>query len=122
MQMVRRRLRPGQQEWQSMAEPLEEVVTLTRYVDPEQGLGRAALRSRALQDDSDLQKMVQARLSLRQALSSGDAGSGQINQMLRELRRRRERVRNDLEKAQRRLQLKVTPRQEAHLVLMGLLD
>ncbi|MEF8788167.1 MAG: hypothetical protein V5A84_03775 [Planctomycetota bacterium] len=124
MRRLRSRLRMSQQEWQNVAEPMEEVVLLNSYLDPEDspGMGRAQAASPVLQGRDRLREMVTTRMRLRRALAGQQAGSDQIGSLLRELRQQRERVRSELQQAREELRRELTTRQQAHLVLMGLLD
>ena len=128
MQQVRRRLRPSQQEWQKMASPLQDVVVLDTYLDEGRGAGMGASAGGggavppALQERERLREMVQTRAELQRALMSQQGNSDQIGSLLRRYRRSREQARNELQSARQRLRREVNMRQEAHLVLMGLLD
>ena len=68
---------------------------------------------------TDVEKAVE---KLRTTLDDKDADAGQVKDALKSLREAREKVKQELAKAQAELRELLTARQEAELVLMALLD
>jgi len=117
-------LRLRQEEWQDVAGPVEEVAVLDSYLEP--GPGMAAATSEevaadpALEERERVQEMLKTRIRLREELEDGQ--EDEIETRLEELRQQREEVRKELQNARQKLRDKLTPRQEARLVLLGLLE
>ncbi len=113
-----------QEKWQDLRSPVEQVAVLDSYLQP--GPGMAAARSeevaadQALEERERVQEMLQTRSRLREALADGE--EDEIETTLKELRQKRKEVRNQLQTARQELRDKLSPRQEATLVLLGLLD
>lgn len=72
--------------------------------------------------DRPLSKVAQTQRDLRTALARGDATAPEIAEKLAAFREARDKARTELVAAQRDLKEVVTPRQEAVLVLAGLLE
>jgi Spy/CpxP family protein refolding chaperone len=95
------------------------------------GMGGGFFRRRQQQDGTgnppppapepktDLEKKSQ---ELQTLLDNKDSDAKAISEKLKELRELREKAKGDLKKAQDELRELLTPRQEAQLVMMGLLD
>jgi hypothetical protein len=67
-------------------------------------------------------KVAQAQADLRKVLDNKDAGAPEIDKALKAFRDARDKARADLKAAQKDLQVSVNKKQEAALVLSGLLD
>ncbi|GMV97913.1 MAG: hypothetical protein HRF43_12430 [Phycisphaerae bacterium] len=67
-------------------------------------------------------KIAKARRELREALDNKDAGAAELTRKLEALREARKKAQEELAAAQKDLKELVTPRQEATLVLLNLLE
>jgi len=121
-QRIRENLGATEEEWQVLKPLVEKVSTLRRQARgmlfrrrrraPEGAEGQA-------QELSPIEKAVQ---DLRTLLEDPAAKVEDIQARLKALRDARAKILEELAKAQKALQEAVTPRQEALLVLSGLLD
>lgn len=126
-----------EEEWKILQPKIVKVQTLSGQTTGMGGMARMGRRrpgggerpaegaepTRKLTDvekmAQDLQKSAQ---QLQAALDNKDAKLGEIKQKLTALRAAREKVKQESAKAQKALRDILTLRQEAQLVLMGLLD
>jgi DNA-binding FrmR family transcriptional regulator len=127
MANIKTQLNVTDDEWTVLQPKVEKVMTLSRELRPSpfggrrgpRGGGDNAAPAEAAQPTSDVAEKTAA---LRTALENKDADPKDIAQKLAAVRDARERVKADLVKAQGELKALLTPRQEAQLVLMGMLD
>ncbi len=121
----------SEEEWKALYPLIEKVQNLLR--DSQGGGMRGGMMGRGgfggaragtgtpqpQQEQTDVQKKTQA---LQTLLENKDAKSEDIKSALAELRKAREKAQQELVAAREELRKVVTLRQEAQLVLMGLLD
>lgn len=120
LERIRQTLGIGDQEWPVIQPRLERVVTLNNQVALR--AARAAVGRRDAEQPADAASPVQAAAAqLRTLLESEDAAARDINERVAALRQARERSEAELEEARAALRELLTVRQEAQLVLMGLL-
>lgn len=114
-------------EWKVIEPRLSKVMTLNRQrfmgaMGGRRGFGPGAQdrpgRGAADQDSA----VAQAQEKLQQTLESGSADAAQIKAQLTALREAREQAKQELAKAQQELREVLTLRQEAQLVMMGMLE
>ena len=122
---MREQLGATEAEWTKVLKPrLEKVQTLQRQMrggfrGRGRGRGRQPAEGAAQPELSDVQKKTQA---LRNLLDDEASGAAAIKAALGALRKARETAQKELEAARKKLQEVVTVRQEAQLVLTGVLD
>jgi hypothetical protein len=127
------------EEWQSLGPKVEEVMTLTRELRPGMGMaGRGGrgpggpsaggpggpgpaqgLAQQPPPPQSDVQKQQQA---LQKVLDNKESSPAEIKAALATYRDARVKAQAELARAQKDLRRDLTVRQEAQLVIMGLLD
>ena len=112
-------LQPSDQEWQALQPRIEKVMTLSRQTGGTRMMmgNRGGERSTAQMSAAE-----QAAGELQTALENKNTKSGEIGAKLTALRAAKKKARNDLTNAQIALGELLTPRQEAQLILMGLLE
>ncbi len=117
------------EEWKVLQPRLEKVQTLSRQARGRGGMrgmfgrrGRSGGRPEATGDTRERSKVEKAVEQLRTTLENEDAKPKEIKSMLTALRKAREKAKQELAKAQKELSELLTVRQEAQLVLMGMLD
>lgn len=125
---MRETLGATEAEWTKVLKPrLDKVQTLQRQVRGGFGAFRGrrrrpaegAAEGAAAREQSDIEKKTQA---LRNLLDDKASGAAAIKAALGALRKAREKAQKDLEAARKKLQEVVTVRQEAQLVLTGVLN
>jgi len=121
------------EEWQVISPRLEKVTTLQRESAAGGGM-RALFRGRgdrggpggrpqrADAPERERSAVEQAMSDLQQVVDDESAAADQIRQKLTALREAREKAKQQLVKAQQELREVLTLRQEAQLVLFGMLD
>jgi hypothetical protein len=128
MERMKEQLNATNQEWTVIEPRLSKVMTLNR-----QSAGRFMGMARrgggpgapdrpgrgAPDQDSQVQ---QAQNKLQQTLENADANAAQSKSPLTALREAREKAKQELAKAQQELREVLSVRQEAQLVMMGMLD
>ena len=122
MDTVKQQLGVTDDEWTVLQPKLQKVMELSRDArgGGMRGRGpRGGDTAAPAQPTSDVQDKATA---LRTALENKDADPKDIARKVAALRDARERAKADLVKAQGELKELLTARQEAHLVLMGMLD
>jgi chromosome segregation ATPase len=126
MERLRERLGASEKEWTVLGPRVEKVMELSART---RGGGMRFLfrsrrgRSRDADEESrNLSPLQQAAQDLREAVETDQPDATEIKERLTALRQAREQVKADLEKAQEKLREVVTLKQEAQLVLMGMLD
>jgi hypothetical protein len=128
MDNIKQQLGVTDDEWTVLQPKLEKVMTLSRELRPSPfggGRQRGPRADRGGENAAPVQPtgdLAEKATALRTALDNKDSDPKDIAQKLAALRDARERVKADLIKAQGELKDLLTPRQEARLVLMGLLD
>jgi len=117
------------EEWQILQPRVENVQTLSRQARSSGGMGMLFGRGRRRggaptegAEARELSAVEKAVEQLQKTLEDENAAPDQIRKDLTALRGAREKARQELEKAQKELRELVTLRQEAQLVLLGLLD
>jgi len=123
-QRMKEQLGATDEQWETLGPQIEKVQTLTTQI---KGGGMIALmRRRALtaqagegEEQTELEKATQ---ELQAALADEATEPAQIKKLLAALRDAREKGKEELAKEQDALRKLVNVRQEAQLVLMGLLD
>lgn len=123
---MRESLGASEEEWKVLQPRIEKVQTLSRQLRSGAIRGRRTGRrprrpadAAADRKQTDIEKKVQA---LQKILQDKNSKAEQIKPALKAFREAREKVGKDLAKARKNLREVVTVRQEAQLVLMGLLD
>jgi len=140
MHRMRQQLEASETEWQAIEPKLRMVMELSRQVGPRRGAAAAGrLQTRAAQGRRRQRPNGQARqprananrpvsavqkasAELQTLLNSGDASPEQIQAKLTALRTARQAAEKELSQARDALKQVVTAKQEARLVLMGLLE
>ena len=119
------------EEWTALAPRIEKVQGLSTQLGSS---GRGAFggrrtggraegqRTEGDQPERQLSEVEKAATALRETLDNQDATAQEIAKKLADLREAREKVKQELAAAQDELREILTARQEAQLVLMGLLD
>lgn len=124
---MKERLGVNDEEWKILAPRVEKTQTLVRDASGAgmRGMrggrrgGRGGAPAMPEQEQTAVQKKTEA---LRTLLENESAKPAEIKAALAELRKAREKARQELAVARKQLREVVTLRQEAQLVLMGLLD
>lgn len=129
MNHVREVLQAGDEEWKALEPRLERATALSREAasfgpgemlrGPRGGPGRGAGPGAMARSES---ATARAAHDLRAALDNPEATPDEINAKLTALRAARQQAEQELATARRGVRELVTPRQEAHLVLMGILN
>ena len=122
--MIKEQMGASDDEWKVIQPKLDKVMTAQR--DTRGGMG-GMFRRRDNGGDSqssDRQRSAveQAQSDLRTLLDNKDASADQISAKLTALREAREKAKTDLVSAQKELKEVLSQRQEAVLVMMGMLD
>jgi hypothetical protein len=120
------------EEWKALAPKVEKVMTLSREGRGGMGFGmggpggrrggRGAASQPAAEPPVPQTETGKAALALQTVLDNKDAKPAEIKTALKGLRDARAKAKTDLEAAQKELREVVTVRQEAILVVDGLLD
>ncbi len=122
MTNMKEQLGASDAEWETLRPKVMKVWTLHRDLRPGMA-GMAGMAGRPRQGGArEENEVAKAQRELRTTLQNKDAPTEEIQKQLTALRNAREKVRKDLEAAQKDLKASVNPRQEAVLVLNGLLD
>ena len=118
---IKELLQPSDQEWQALKPRVEKVMTLSRQTGGTRMMmgNRGGARSTTATQVSAAEK---AAGELQTTLDNKDAQSKEIGAKLTALRAAKKKAGKDLTDAQTALGELLTPRQEAQLVLMGLLE
>ena len=117
------------EEWKVLAPRIQKVQTLSSQLRGRGGMGGMFVgrtprretpeRPEPTREPTAVEKALQ---ELQAVLDNEEARPMEIKQKLTALRQAREKVKQELAKAQQELRGLLTARQEAQLVLMGLLD
>lgn len=128
MERIKEALAPTDEEWQVLEPRVDKVQTLSRQASMRRGMGGAmgGRRGRggpeAPAETRELSGPEKAVQELQTTLDNTEAKPEEIKAKLTALREAREKAKQELAEAQEALREVVTLRQEAQLVLMGLLD
>ena len=121
LERIKELLQPSDQEWQALKPHIEKVMTLSRQTGGARMMmgNRGGARSATATPVSAVEK---AAGELQTTLENKSAQSREIGAKLTALRAAKKQAGKDLTDAQTALAELLTPRQEAQLVLMGLLE
>lgn len=128
MERLQERLGADDEEWTVIGPRLEKVMELSREL---RGPGMMALfgrgrrpggRGPGAEDEGERSPVVEAAQGLQSALEDSSADASTVKERLTEYQAAREKVRQQLTKAEQKLREVLTVRQEARLVLMGTLE
>lgn len=121
---MREQLGASAEEWEVLRPKFEKVTQAQRALRPGGfGFGRRGGPGGPGADDAeDASPLAAATRDLRETLDREDASAEDIQAKLTALREAREQARRELEAAQDELRALLTQRQEATLVMMGVLD
>ena len=121
LERIKELLQASDQEWQALKPRVEKVMTLSRQTGGTRMMmgGRGGARSTTATQVSTAEK---ATGELQTALDNKNAQSKEIGAKLTALRAAKKKAGKDLTDAQTALKELLTLRQEAQLVLMGLLE
>jgi hypothetical protein len=130
MQRVQESLGATDEEWQVIGPRLGKVMTLSREARGGRGMGALFGRGRwggrpAAEEDEPEEEQTaieQATDGLQAALEDEAATAEQVKQKLSAYRAAREQARQELAAAQQELREVLSVRQEARLVLFGMLE
>lgn len=120
-------LKVTDEEWKALGPKVEKVQTLSREITGGgmQMMFRRRGGNQPAADNADQQQqspLVKAQADLEATLAKENATADEIKAKLTAYREAREKAKQELAKAQAELRELVTPKQEAQLVLMSLLD
>jgi uncharacterized protein (DUF342 family) len=125
MERAKTELAASEETWKKIEPLLTKVVTLNNQINVRgmrggrQGQGQGQPPAAPQGDQSEIQK---ASMALRALTQDKTSSMDQIKEKLAELRTAKEKAKDELAKAQAELKKNVDARQEAKLVLMGLLN
>jgi len=128
MARIKETLQPTDQEWTALEPKVTKVLTLSRQTGGMGGMGMfggmgmSSRRPGAQGPETPLTPVGKVTEELRKVLENKEAKSEEIKAKLTALREAREKAKQELAKAQQDLRKGLTARQEAQLVLMGMLD
>ena len=126
-QMMKERLACTDEEWTVIGPRLEKVMTLNRQVSTG-GMGRAwgGRGGRGGQPDQEAQadqpEVVQKAQALNTVLEDANATDAQVSEALKAYRDARDAAEKELDQARSELRELLTVKQEAQLVMMGMLE
>jgi len=110
------------EEWAALVPKIEKVQGLSSQLTATGRMGAGGRRQPAGAAPAELTEIEKLVQNLRGILENQQATADEITNGLKALREAREKVKQELTKAQEDLRQTLTARQEAQLVLMGLLD
>ena len=124
MDRMKERLGVEDAEWKVIQPRLEKVMTLSREAGSRGNMmfGRRGRRGRDRDNEEPTTATGKATEKLRELLENENATPEQIKTALTELRNAREKTRQELDKARQELLELITVKQEAQLVMMGVLE
>jgi len=126
LERVKEVLAPTDEEWKVLEPKIGKVQELSLQASIRGGMafmrGRRGDRPQPPEEAPELTGVEKAVEQLRTALDSEEAKPEELKEKLTALREAREKSKQELAEAQQALRELVTLRQEAQLVLMGLLD
>ena len=130
MTSIKEQLAVSEDEWKVLQPKLDKVMTAQR--DARTGFGGSGgfsgrsrggeERDRPRTGDQPESKLAAAQRELRATLDNKNASTDDIATKLKAFRDAREKARAELQAAQKALREGLTPRQEAALVLLGMLE
>jgi len=128
MERFKTQLSATDDEWKVIEPKLSKVMTLSRNIGASRMMGfggrnRGSDGGRRGQDSEEQPSAVQAAATdLQQTLEKPDVATGDIKAKLSTYRAAREKAKQELLQSQEELRSVLTLRQEAQLVIMGVLD
>ncbi len=126
LSMMQERLGVSDEEWTVVKPRLKEVMTQSWAASGRGGMMRGMFgrgRGREPQKpDADASEVEKAVFELQQTLEKDAPSSTEIKAKLTALRGAKEKAKQDLVKAQQKLREVLSLKQEAQLVMMGMLD
>jgi len=124
MARIKESLQPTDVEWKTLEPKVTKVLTLSRQTGAMgMGFGMGTFRRPGGQGPETPQTPVaKTTEDLRTTLENKEAKAEEVKAKLTALRETKEKAKQELLKAQKDLAKGLTPRQEAQLVLMGIID
>lgn len=115
--LIKDQLSVSEAEWKALQPKLEKAISLQR--DLRTGF---TMRQRGGESEEPESKVIEAQNNLRVALADNNTPTEDIAIRLKAFREERDKARAELQAVQKELKAAVKPRQEAVLVLHGVLD
>lgn len=128
MNMMQERMGASDEEWTVIQPRLSKVMELNRDTSSRGGMfrmfgrGRRGRDQQRPDDEAESSAVQKASAELQETLEKEAPSAAEIKAKLTALRGAREQAKQDLVKAQQQLREVLTLKQEAQLVVMGLLD
>lgn len=124
VERMKETLEASDEEWKILKPRVEKVLTLSREARGMAGMAGFARRFRPQAGESarEQTQVEKCQEEVRKVLENKEAKPEEIKQKLTALRKAKEKAKQELAKAQQKLREVLTLRQEARLVLMGLLN
>jgi len=128
LERIKQNLAATDEEWQTIQPRVEAVQALLRQASPALDMGRLLWRGgqppapAGAPGAPELSETEKAAQALQIVLDNAESRPEDIKQALTPYRAAREKARQQLAKAQEELRKVATPRQDARLVLLGLLE
>jgi len=119
MERVKASLEVSDEEWEALRPKIEKVRSFRMNVQ-RTGMGRG--RREGSSEPADITPLQKTSRELREALSNKESSPKDIAAKLAALREVRKKNENELGEARKQLKELLTQKQEAHLVLMGILE
>ena len=121
LETLKSELDATEEEWTVIKPKLTKVMKLARET------GRRGMRARGRgerdgQDKPEESELQKAAIALQEAVIKSDTSSDEIEAKLKDLRDAQDKAKKELAKAQQELKESLSVRQEAKLVLRGMLD
>lgn len=124
LERMKETLEASDEEWQVLKPRIEKVLTLSRQTRVMAGFGQRFRppQEQATGQQTEQNQVEKAQEELRTVLENKQAKPEEIKQKLTALREAVEKAKQELAKAQQELREILSVRQEAQMVLMGLLN
>jgi len=123
---IKEALQPSEGEWKALEPKVTKVLTLSRQTGGMGGMGfgmgMSTRRPGAQGPETPLTPVGKVTEELRKVLENKEAKSEEIKAKLTALREAKEKAKKELVQAQQDLRKGLAARQEAQLVLMGVLE
>jgi len=123
---IKEALQPSEGEWKALEPKVTKVLTLSRQTGGMGGMGMGMFSRRpgaqGPETPRDQTPVAKSLEELRKVLENKEAKSEEIKAKLTALREAKEKAKKELVQAQQNLRKGLAARQEAQLVLMGVLD
>jgi predicted RNase H-like nuclease (RuvC/YqgF family) len=121
---IKETLQPSAEEWKVLEPKVTKVITLSRQTGGMGGMGMFSRRpgGQGPQMPRDQTQVGKSLEELQKILDNKEAKPEEIKAKLTALRDARDKAKKELAKAQQELRQGMSPRQEAQLVLIGLLE